>query len=97
MTSIWRKDMEVWNMASYSFRVKNTLLNERGWYFMRMGNLIVMLRDGRYIVIKDSEAFTSDKGIEVSISENKLSVEEAKRLIDSLQTGIDRLIIEEES
>ena len=56
-----------------------------------------MLRDGRYIVIKDSEAFTSDKGIEVSISENKLSVEEAKRLIDSLQTGIDRLIIEEES
>ena len=64
---------------------------------MRMGNLIVILRDGRYIVIKDSEAFTSDRGIEVSISENKLSVEEAKRLIDSLQIGIDRLIIEEES
>ena len=64
---------------------------------MRMGNLRVMLRDRRYIVIQDSEAFTSDRGIEVSISENKLSVEDAKRLIDSLQTGIDRLIIEEES
>ena len=64
---------------------------------MRMGNLIVMLRDGRYIVIKDSEAFTSDREIEVSISENALSVEDAKRLIDSLQIGIDRLIIEEES
>ena len=64
---------------------------------MRMGNLRVMLRDGRYIVIQDSEAFTSDRGIEVSISENRLSVEDAKRLIDSLQTGIDRLIIEEES
>ena len=64
---------------------------------MRMGNLIVILRDGRYIVIKDSEAFTSDQGIEVSISENKLSVEDAKRLINSLQIGIDRLIIEEES
>ena len=62
---------------------------------MRMGNLIVMLRDGRYVVITHSEAFTSDKGIEVSISENKLSVEDAKRLIDSLQIGIDRLIEKE--
>ena len=64
---------------------------------MRMGNLIVILRDGRYVVIKDSEAFTSDRGIEVSISEHKLSVVDTKRLIDSLQIGIDRLIIEEES
>ena len=64
---------------------------------MRMGNLRVMLRDSRYIVIQDSEAFTSDRGIEVSISEIELSVEDTKRLIDSLQIAIDRLIIEEES
>ena len=47
---------------------------------MRMGNLRVMLRDSRYIVIQDSEAFTSDRGIEVSISEIELSVEDAKDL-----------------
>lgn len=63
---------------------------------MRMGNLRVMLRDSSYIVIQDSEAFTSDRGIEVLISEIELSVEDAERLIDSLQIGIDR-IIEEES
>lgn len=58
---------------------------------MRMGNLRVMLRNRRYIVIQYSEAFTSDRGIEVSISEIGLSVEDAKRLIDLLQIGIDRL------
>lgn len=63
---------------------------------MRMGNLRVMLRDSRYIVIQYSEAFTSDRGIEVSISEIGLSVEDTKILIDLLQKGIDR-IIEKES
>ena len=59
---------------------------------MRMDNLRVMLRDSRYIVIQDSKAFTSNRGIEVSISEIELSVEDTKRLIDLLQIGIDRLI-----
>lgn len=62
---------------------------------MKMGNLRVMLRDSRYIVIKYSEAFTSNRGIEVSISEIELSVEDTKRLIDLLQIGIDRLIEKE--
>lgn len=56
---------------------------------MKMSAISISLRNGSRIVIEESIACTSSRGIECFSSEIDLSVEDAEKLVYMLQEGIN--------